>query len=163
MTPALEIFQGGQSEAARDMAATPDWMFLNGGPPEKIAPIVADVRERARRIGRDIRFALYAIPLCRDNPGSRGGDCAMIENVDPDRVAVAAPGWARAQPSWAESPDPLTALDSNEGFASRLIGSPDTVYQRAIEFHDLGIDMLHLVLTDDLFVREVLPRLQRHA
>ena len=60
-------------------------------------------------------------------------------------------------------PRPPHGLDSNEGFASRLIGSPDTVYQRAIEFHDLGIDMLHLVLTDDLFVREVLPRLQRHA
>ena len=137
-------------------------MFLNGGPPEKIAPIVADVRERARRIGRDIRFALYAIPLCREtDTEAEAAIAAMIENVDPDRVARRRTRVEREHVG--RSPDPLTARDSNEGFASRLIGSPDTVYQRAIEFHDLGIDMLHLVLTDDLFVREVLPRLQRHA
>ena len=47
VTPALEIFQGGQSRPPAIWLPHSDWMFLNGGPPEKIAPIVADVRERA--------------------------------------------------------------------------------------------------------------------
>ncbi len=62
----LEIWQGGQSPAAIEMAARhSDWMYLNGGAPEKIGGIIEKVRARAEAIGRRVRFALYAIPLCR--------------------------------------------------------------------------------------------------
>ena len=57
---------------------------------------------------------------------------------------------------WA-SEDKLSFLDSNEGFASRLIGSPDTILERMRHFHALGVDCFHLTLHDQLFNREVLP------
>src|SRR2546422_178307 len=54
----LTVFQGGQSEAAQAMAARhADWLFLNGGPPEKIAGLIASVRARAAELGRTVRFA----------------------------------------------------------------------------------------------------------
>ena len=164
VTEAVEVFQGGQSEAAREMAAThSDWMFLNGGPPEKLDGIVRDVRERAARTGRTVRFALYGIPLCRETDAEANAVIdEMVANVDPGRVALRRSRVGGAQGMWAESPDALTALDSNEGYASRLIGSPETVYRRVMEFHDLGIDLFHLALNDDIFVRHVLPKLQSH-
>jgi dimethylsulfone monooxygenase len=161
----IEVFQGGQSDAAREMAAShSDWMFLNGGPPEKVAGIVEDVRRRAAARGRTVRFALYAIPLCRETDEEADEVIgAMAAAIDPEIARQRRSRVSGAQGMWADSDDVLTKLDSNEGFASRLIGSPETVYRRMMEFHELGIDMFHLTLNDELFVGEVLPRIQGHG
>jgi alkanesulfonate monooxygenase SsuD/methylene tetrahydromethanopterin reductase-like flavin-dependent oxidoreductase (luciferase family) len=135
-------------------------MFLNGGPPEKIGAIIEDVRARAAQTGREIRFGLYAIPLCRDTDAEAEAVIeAMVDATDQDAVAKRRLRVDGAQGMWERSDDPLTTLDTNEGFASRLIGSPQTILERILEFHRLGVDCLHTVLIDDMFNREVLPRL----
>jgi FMNH2-dependent dimethyl sulfone monooxygenase len=163
LSSALEVWQGGQSDAAREMAAShSDWMFLNGGPPEKIRGIVEDVRARAARAGRSVRFALYAIPLCRETDAEAQHDLeAMLDGVDSAMVARRSARTGGARGMWASPDDPLTQLDTNEGFASRLTGSPDTIVSRMIEFHELGVECFHLTLHDELFNREVLPRLRK--
>lgn len=161
----LTVFQGGQSPAAMAMAATQaDWMFLNGGPPAKIGAIIERVRAAAAEHGRTVRFALYAIPLCRETDAEADAEiAAMVARIDPARVARRRARVGGAEGMWAESPDPLTTLDSNEGFASRLSGSPARILARMLEFHALGVDMFHLTLQDERFNREVLPALQAHA
>jgi FMNH2-dependent dimethyl sulfone monooxygenase len=157
----LEIWQGGQSPAAIEMAAQhSDWMFLNGGPPEKISGIIEKVRARAAASGRRVRFAVYAIPLCRNTDAEAKAEIAkMIAAIDPEIVARRIAKTSGAQGMWA-SEDQLSFLDTNEGFASRLIGSPDTIIRRMQEFHALGVDCFHLILQDQLFNREVLPALR---
>jgi dimethylsulfone monooxygenase len=162
LNPHLEVWQGGQSPAAMEMAVDhSDWMFMNGGPSDKIRGIIAEVRRRAERTGRLIRFALYAIPLCRetDAEAERALD-AMLEAQDPTMIERRKLRTAGAQGMWSSLDDRLTLLDSNEGYASRLIGSPQTILNRMLEFHDLGVDCFHLTLNDDLFNREVLPKLR---
>ncbi len=158
----LEVWQGGQSEAAIAMAAQcSDWMFLNGGPPEKIATIIEAVRKRAAAAGRRVRFALYAIPLCRTTDAEANGQIEkMVASIDPETVARKRARTSGARGMWSVSDDPLTVLDSNEGYASRLIGSPKTVLRKMREFHALGVDCFHLTLHDPLFNREVLPALR---
>jgi dimethylsulfone monooxygenase len=159
----LEVWQGGQSLAAMEMAVDhSDWMFMNGGPPDKIRSLIAEVQHRAERTGRYIRFALYAIPLCRetDTEADRALN-AMLEAQDPAMIERRKLRTAGAQGMWSSLDDRLTLLDSNEGYASRLIGSPQTILNRMLEFHDLGVDCFHLTLNDDLFNREVLPALRR--
>ncbi|MDO8434093.1 MAG: LLM class flavin-dependent oxidoreductase [Candidatus Binatus sp.] len=158
----LEIWQGGQSAAAIEMAANhSDWMFLNGGPPEKIGRIIESVRKQAERAGRRVRFALYSIPLCRATDAEAEHHInKMIESIDPETVARKRARTSGARGMWAVSDDPLTLLDTNEGFASRLIGSPATILHRMREFHALGVDCFHLTLHDQLFNREVLPALR---
>jgi dimethylsulfone monooxygenase len=157
----LEIWQGGQSPAAIEMAARhSDWMFLNGGPPEKIAGIIEQVRSRAAAIGRRVRFALYAIPLCRNTDAEAETEIArMVDAIDPAIVARRIEKTSGARGMWA-SDDKLSFLDTNEGFASRLIGSPDTIIERMRQFHSLGVDCFHLILHDQLFNDEVLPALK---
>ncbi len=157
----LEIWQGGQSPAAIAMAARhSDWMFLNGGPPEKIGGIVEKVRARASALGRKVRFALYAIPLCRNTDAEAEAEIAtMVEAIDPAIVARRIEKTSGARGMWA-SDDKLSFLDTNEGYASRLIGSPDTILARMRQFQALGVDCFHLILHDQLFNREVLPELR---
>ena len=162
VSPALEVFQGGQSEAAMSMAAThSDWMFLNGGRPDKIGRIIEAVRKRTAETGRQVRFALYAIPLCRETDAEANAAIqAMIDAQDMEMVARRKKKVSGAQGMWEPSDDPLTHLDTNEGLASRLIGSPETILKRMREFHELGIDCFHLTLHDRLFNQEVLPALR---
>jgi len=158
----LEVFQGGQSDAARSMAAThSDWMFLNGGPPDKIATIIDDVRSRAGAAGRTVRFALYGIPLCRPTDHEAEAEiAAMVEAIDPDMAQRRAQRTSGAHGMWSPSDDPLTKLDTNAGFATRLIGSPATINERLREFVDIGVDCFHLLLHDELFNAEVLPTIR---
>ena len=54
----LTVFQGGQSNDAIAMAAArSDWMFLNGGTPERIESVIGRVRDACLATGRTVRFA----------------------------------------------------------------------------------------------------------
>jgi len=162
-TGRLTVFQGGQSDAARDLAAeVSDWMFLNGGPPEKIAAIVDDVRRRAGRTGRQVRFALFGIPVCRPTDAEAQSVIdELVAGIDRSTVARRQQRVAGAEGMWAGGKDDdLTLLDTNEGYASRLIGSPATIVRRLEEFVDAGIDCFHLTLRDRLFMDEVFPAIR---
>lgn len=158
-TERLTVFQGGQSDAARSMAADhADWMFLNGGPPEKIAAIIEDVRGRSLESGRTVRFALFGIPLCRATDAEAEQRIrTMVDGIDRSVIERRRERVSGAEGMWEPSDDDLSLLDTNEGFASRLIGSPNTVLRRLEEFVDAGIDCFHLVLRDQLFMDEVFP------
>jgi FMNH2-dependent dimethyl sulfone monooxygenase len=155
----LTVFQGGQSDAAINMAAThSDWMFLNGGSPQKIAGIIAKVREATRHTGRKVRFAMYAAPLCRSTDDEAWQQIdEWLAKVDPELIEKRRGRTAGAEGMWADDDDLLALIDSNEGYAAKLVGSPDTVADRIRTFHDLGIDLLHLDLRDELFREAVLP------
>src|SRR5699024_3897212 len=66
---APEIFQGGNSGAAREMAGRlSDVYFMNGSPVEGVQEQVADVRGRAALHGREgqVRFGLNGFAVVRD-------------------------------------------------------------------------------------------------
>jgi len=159
----LQVFQGGQSRAGVEMAALhSDWMFMNGGRTRKIGGIIERVRKRAAECGRNVRFALYAIPLCRETDAQAEAEvAAMVDALDPVVAERRSRAVAGAEGMWSSQGDPLSLLDTNEGFASRLIGSPDTILRRIREFQEVGVELLHVTLHDPLFNREVLPALQQ--
>ena len=160
-TGPLTVYQGGQSDAAIGMAAShSDWMYLNGGPPEKIAGIIERVRSACADTGRTVRFALYAQPLCRPTDTEAWAEIdARLAAVDSELVERRRQSTSGAEGMWAATDDPLVVLDTNEGFAARLIGSPETIHERIETFRALGVEMLHLDLRDALFREAVLPAL----
>ena len=157
----LEIFQGGQSDAAVAMAGEQsDWMFLNGGPVEKVAGIIERARAAATANGRTLRFALYSIPVCRTSDAEAQSVVdGMVAAIDHDRVAARRARVSGAEGMWAPSPDPLTTIDSNEGFASRLVGSPETIIAKIREFQAVGVDCFHVALNDHMFNSQVIRQL----
>ena len=156
----LTVFQGGQSDDAIAMAAArSDWMFLNGGSLERIENIIGRVRRACLATGRKVRFALYAAPLVRRTDAEAWAEIqARIGAIDQglaDRRRAATDG---AEGMWASDED-LSLLDTNEGYAAKLIGSPDTVYERLEAYRSLGVDMLHFDAGDQLFNEAILPEL----
>ena len=107
-----------------------------------------------------VRFAVYGIPLCRRTDAEAQTEIeAMVAAVDPSIVAARRRRLSGAEGMWELSDDALTMLDSNEGFATRLIGSPDTVVDRLRQLGDAGIELVHLALGDSLFEEVVLPEI----
>ncbi len=160
-TSNLEVFQGGQSDAAIELGAKhSDWMFLNGGSLERISSVIERVEAATRLTGRKVRFAMYAAPLCR-NTDKEAWEAIekMLGRVDEDLVKKRKVRTSGAKGMWGDEEDPLSVLDTNEGYASRLIGSPKTVLSRIEEYRKLGIEMLHLSLQDEVFNQSVLPEL----
>jgi dimethylsulfone monooxygenase len=157
----LDIFQGGQSPAAIEMAAEKsDWMFLNGGSLERIQALIEQVRAACTKTNRQVRFAMYAQPLCRASDDLAWAEidqklASIDQSLVEKRLARVADG---AKGMW-HSEDPLSQLDTNEGLVPRFIGSPDTILDRITSYQALGIEMLHLDLRDALFCTEVLPHL----
>ena len=159
-TAPLTVFQGGQSNDAVAMAAThSDWMFLNGGSLERIEDIIGRVRTAGRSTGRRVRFALYAAPLVRRTDAEAWSEIqtrlGAIDRSLAKRRRAATDG---AEGMWASDED-LSLLDTNEGYAAKLIGSPDTVYERLEAYRALGVEMLHFDTQDALFNETILPEL----
>ena len=156
----LTVFQGGQSDDAVAMAAArSDWMFLNGGSLERIEGIIERVRTACRATGRTVRFALYAAPLVRRTDAEAWAEIeTRLGAIDRDLVKRRRAATSGAQGMWATTED-LSLLDTNEGYAARLIGSPDTVYERLEALTELGIEMLHFDTRDKLFNETILPEL----
>ncbi len=156
----LTVFQGGQSDDAVALAAArSDWMFLNGGSLERIEGVVGRVRKACRATGRTVRFAVYAAPLVRRTDAEAWAEIeARIAAIDRDLAARRRRATGGAQGMWASEED-LSLLDTNEGYAARLIGSPDTVYQRLEALRALGVEMLHFDTRDQLFNETILPEL----
>jgi dimethylsulfone monooxygenase len=146
----VEIYQGGNSTAARRMAARlSDWYFMNGDDVEGAAAQVADVRAQAAEHGRDVRFALNAFVVLGDSDEAAAEQLErIISTANPEAVAAFA-GHARGAGAstsdrigmWAQS-DAARLVQPNDGFRSGLIGSAETVTARVAALHEVGVDMI---------------------
>ena len=65
--PQPEIFQGGSSRAARDMASrVSDWYFTNGNSVEGIKAQVDDIRAKAKANNHQVKIGVNAFAIARD-------------------------------------------------------------------------------------------------
>ncbi len=171
--PHPEIFQGGNSQAARQMAArVSDWYFMNGNSVEKVAEQIAQIRALAEANGRDpdeIRFGLNAFVIARPTEEEARAELrAIIAQADAEAVAGFASQVKHAgqaspekQGMWAESGFE-DLVQYNDGFKTGLIGTPEQIADRIAEYDAVGVDLIlcgFLHFTDDLpaFGREVIP------
>jgi FMNH2-dependent dimethyl sulfone monooxygenase len=171
--PHPEIFQGGNSTDARGMAGrVSDWYFANGNTPEGIAEQIGDVRDAATVVGRSDggpRFGVNAFFIGRDTEGEARD--VLKEIVDKaDREAVEGFGSAVKQAGqstgdkkgmWQDS-EFADLVQYNDGFRTGLIGAPEQIATRMIEYKKLGVNLfllgfLHYHEDVQYFGREVLP------
>ena len=173
--PHPEIFQGGNSTAAREMAAAgSDWYFMNGDSLDHIAAQIADVKARAARFGRQdqIRFAVNAFVIARPQEAdARQVLTDIVSHADVDAVhgfgeAVRQAGQATrdGQGMWAHSRFE-DLVQYNDGFKTGLIGTPDQVAERIGALKAVGVDLvlcgfLHFIEEVEAFGRDVVPRIR---
>ncbi|MBW8173072.1 dimethyl sulfone monooxygenase SfnG [Ornithinimicrobium sp. Arc0846-15] len=167
---APEIFQGGNSTSARAMAGrVSDWYFMNGGSIEKTAEQVQDVGAQAATNGRDIKFGLNGFAVVRDTEEEAVAVVeeiiakADVEKVNNFGTAVKQAGAATADKKgmWADS-EFKDLVQYNDGFRTGLIGTPQQVAERIIEYRKVGVNLmllcfLHVKEDVERFGRDVIP------
>lgn len=168
--PHPEIFQGGNSKAARRMAArVSDWYFMNGNTIEGVKEQIQEVSTLAREEGRKVKFGLNAFILVRDTE-KEAHDVLREIIAQADKEAVVGFGEAVKQAGsstrekvgmWANS-NFEDLVQYNDGFRSGLIGTAEQVADRIRQFYEVGVDLIlggFLHYTDDLpaFGRTVIP------
>ncbi|HEY0291200.1 MAG TPA: dimethyl sulfone monooxygenase SfnG [Hansschlegelia sp.] len=168
--PQPEIFQGGSSRAARDMAArVSDWYFTNGNTPENIAKQVDDVQAKAAEAGRRVRIGVNAFAVARDSEAeARAVVDEIVAKANPEAVGAfghevknAGKASPEGEGNWAKSGFE-DLVQYNDGFKTNLIGSPKQIAERIIDLKEVGVDLvllgfLHFQEEVEFFGREVIP------
>ena len=168
--PHPELFQGGNSKAARRMASpVSDWYFMDGNSVEGVREQIEEVSALARQEGRKVKFGLNAFALVRDTEAEAHAVLAeIIAQADVEAVhgfgeAVKHAGAStRArQGMWANS-NFSDLVQYNDGFKTGLIGTAEQLAQRFRQYYEVGVDLIlcgFLHYTDDLpaFGRTVIP------
>jgi dimethylsulfone monooxygenase len=150
--PLPEIFQGGSSRAARDMAArVSDWYFTNGNTPEEIAKQVNDLRRKAGEANHKVKVGVNAFAVARKTEEeARGVVQEIIDKAIPDAVNAfghevknAGQASPEREGNWAKSTF-NDLVQYNDGFRSNLIGTPQQIAERILDLKDAGADLILL-------------------
>lgn len=160
--PYPPVYFGGSSEAAHDLAAEQVDTYLTWGePPAEVAKKVADVRARAAKLGRTVRFGirLHVIVRETDDEAWRAAE-GLISKLDDDTViraqnafsrmdsegqrrmaALHAGGKKRSRADLEISPNLWAGVGLVRGGAgTALVGDAKTVAARIEEYAALGLD-----------------------
>lgn len=168
--PHPEIFQGGSSRAARDMAArVSDWYFTNGNTPEGIEAQVDDIRAKAAANGHSVKIGVNAFIIARDSEAeARAVLDEIIAKADPEAVRAfghevknAGAASPEGEGNWAKSTFE-DLVQYNDGFKTNLIGTPQQIAERIVALKALGVDLilsgfLHFQEEVAYFGEKVLP------
>lgn len=168
--PHPEIFQGGSSRAARDMASrVSDWYFTNGNTVEGIKAQVDDIRAKAAANGHRVKVGVNAFIIARDTEEEAQAVLQeIIDKADPEAVnafgdAVKQAGKAspEGEGNWAKSTF-QDLVQYNDGFKTNLIGTPQQIAERIVALKAVGVDLvlsgfLHFQEEVAYFGEKVLP------
>ena len=169
-SPHPEIFQGGSSRAARDMASrVSDWYFTNGNTVEGIKAQVDDIRAKAAANGHSVKVGVNAFIIARDTEEeARAVLGEIIEKADPEAVNAfghevkqAGKASPEGEGNWAKSTFE-DLVQYNDGFKTNLIGTPQQIAERIVALKAVGVDLilsgfLHFQEEVAYFGEKVLP------
>lgn len=168
--PTPEIFLGGNSTVAQGVAGRQaDWYFANGNTPDGISEQIAGVSASAAAAGRTVRIGVNGFMVARDTEAEAHATLEeIIAKANPEAVqgfgdAVKQAGQSTGDKKgmWQDS-DFRDLVQYNDGFRTGLVGTPEQVAERMIEFKRRGVDLfllgfLHFQEEVEHFGREVLP------
>ncbi|MGU3628598.1 FMNH2-dependent alkanesulfonate monooxygenase [Comamonas sp. C24C] len=160
--PYPPVYFGGSSPAAHELAAEQVDAYLTWGePPAEVAKKIADVREKAERHGRQVKFGIRLHVIVRETDEEAWADAERLisrlqdETVIQAQAAFArmdsegqrrmaqlhAGGTKRSRKDLEISPNLWAGVGLVRGGAgTALVGSAQTVADRIKEYADLGID-----------------------
>ena len=169
--PHPTIFQGGNSQDARKMAAkVSDVLFMNGGDLGKLKGIMDDVREYAEEFGTEPpQFAVNSFVIERESEAEAKEELEnIIENATEEavegfkeQVQEAGQSSDEGEGMWDDS-DFGDLVQYNDGFKTGLIGTHEQVVERIRQLDAVGIDIvltgfLHYDRELEAFGNEVIP------
>ncbi|KAA9179042.1 FMNH2-dependent alkanesulfonate monooxygenase [Delftia sp. BR1] len=160
--PYPPVYFGGSSEAAHDLAAEQVDAYLTWGePPAEVAKKIADVREKAARHGRSVKFGIRLHVIVRETEDEAWADAdRLISRLKDETVVQAQAAFARMDSEGQRRMAALHAGGSRRtraeleispnlwagvglvrgGAGTALVGDAATVAERLREYAALGAD-----------------------
>jgi alkanesulfonate monooxygenase len=176
------LYFGGLSEDAREAAAKGCDVFLMW--PDKreaVAEIIADMKARAAKHGRTLRFGYRAHMIVRDTEAeartaadrllskldAATGAAIRAKSLDSTSAGVQAQAALResaADDGYAEANLWTGVGRARSGCGAAIVGDPDQVLAKLNDYRDMGIEAFILsgyphAAEADLFARHVLPNI----
>jgi alkanesulfonate monooxygenase len=177
------FYFGGLSDAAKDVAAQAADVFLMW--PDTmpgVQAVIQDMRERAARYGRELKFGYRAHVIVRETEQeARAAARRLVSRLDPE-TGNRIRGQSLHPTSRGElRQGELRDLADDEGFAepnlwtgigrarsgagAAIVGDPDQVLAKLRDYAELGLEAFILsgypnAAEGDLFARHVLPHLE---
>ncbi len=160
--PHPPVYFGGSSEAAHELAGEQVDTYLTWGePPAEVAKKVADVKARAAKHGRTVKFGIRLHVIVRETDAEAWAAAdALISKLDDDVVnraqaafakmdsegqrrmaALHTQGSKRTRADLEISPNLWAGVGLVRGGAgTALVGDPETVAARIQEYAELGLE-----------------------
>jgi len=156
--PHPPLYFGGSSPAAHDLAAEHVDVYLTWGePPAAVAAKIEEMKRRAAAFGRTLRFGIRLHVIVRDTTEEAWRAANdLLRYVDDDTIAAAQKTFGRLD---SEGQRRMVALHGGRreklevspnlwagvglvrgGAGTALVGSPEIVAERMLEYHALGIE-----------------------
>ena len=170
--PHPEIFQDGNSTVARYNGGTvSDWYFSNGKDFDGFTEQYDEVNQHAAAAGREgqVKFGLNGFVVARDSEEEAHAVLEeIVEKANPEAVegfrqAVKQAGGSTGDGKgmWSDSTT-RDLVQYNDGFRTGLIGTPEQIATRIVEYKKLGVDLfllsfLHYLEDIAYFGEKVLP------
>ncbi|AZS51489.1 alkanesulfonate monooxygenase, FMNH(2)-dependent [Entomomonas moraniae] len=156
--PYPPLYFGGSSNIAHDIAAKQVDAYLTWGePPAAVAEKIDDVRTRAAKLGRTVKFGVRLQVIVRETNEEAWAEAErLISRLDDKTIANAQANFAKMDSVGQQR---ITALHQGKrekleispnlwagvglvrgGAGTALVGDPETVAARLKEYADLGVD-----------------------
>ena len=157
-SPVPEVYFGGSSPAALEVAARHADVYLTWGePPAAVAEKIARVRELAAAQGRELRFGIRMHVINRDTSAEAWAEAdRLLAGIDDETLATVQEGLRRSQSEGQRRMLELNGGTRDDlvvhpnvwagiglvrgGAGTALVGSHEEVADRIEEYHALGID-----------------------
>ena len=156
--PHPPLYIGGSSEAGHEVAARDVDVYLTWGePPVAVAEKIADVKRRAAANGRTLRFGLRVHVIVRETEAAAWAAAEeLISRLEESSIAAAQQAFSHFE---SEGQRRMAALHGGRrdrlevspnlwagvglvrgGAGTALVGDPETVAARMLEYASLGVD-----------------------
>lgn len=162
--PRPTIYAGGESQTGKSLIARKaDGYLTHGDPPSQIAQRIAVMKGLRSETGLPpLIFGAAGYVVCKPTQKETQDELARITDVQQNEKSFA------SYQDWLANTQLENSLSledysvSNRGLRAGLVGTPEQVADRIIEFEEAGLDLLLLQFSPqleemDYFAQEVIP------
>ncbi|GAA4720096.1 LLM class flavin-dependent oxidoreductase [Brevibacillus fulvus] len=162
------LYAGGESERGKQtIVSSCDAYVMHGGTVEEVQAKIADMKQRRETAGKPpfASFGMAAYVICRDTEAEAFAELERITDVkENDGYAGFKDFTSKSQ---LEQQIQLRDYSvSNRGLRPNLIGTPEQIAERIVQYEEAGLDLLLLQFSPQLeemerFSQQVMPLVDR--
>jgi dimethylsulfone monooxygenase len=165
--PTIKLYAGGESDKGKEVISNYcDAYVMHGGTVDEVKVKIEDMKQRRAKTGKQplATFGMAAYVICRDTENEAYAELERITNVK-DLSGYAG---FKDFTTKSELEQKLQLQDysvSNRGLRPNLVGTPEQIAKRILEYEKAGVNLLLLQCSPQLeemerFAKRVMPKVE---